>query len=500
MSLIVDYFAGGGGVSEGIKAACGVAPDVAINHCEHSIAVHKANHPTTLHLKENVWNVHPVRHLPGGPVWLAWFSPSCQHFSRARGGKPVSKQLRALPWVATRFAAARRPDVIIIENVAEFRKWGPIAADGQPDPARAGDTYRAFRRRFEKLGYVTEDRVLDAADFGAPTHRKRLFLIARCDGQPIGWPEPTHGPGRQHPYRTAAECIDWSIPCPSIFGRKRPLAEATMRRIAEGLKRYLFEAQHPFLIQVNHGRDTNRSQSAEQPMPTITAKHGFGVVMPTLIPRGFGERPGQTPRTRDVNRPLGTIVAEGEKFAVLNAFLTKYYGTSRAGAPVDEPAPVVTAQGNHVGVVAPFLTKYYGPSDHEAKKGTGRAGQPVSEPIHTIPTANRFGLVAAFLTKYYGASSGQNQSLSEPLHTILTKARFGLVTVELNGETYALADIGLRMLTPRELARCQGFPDTYQLFGTQEQQVARVGNSVPPQLAEAVVRANRPVPRTRSAA
>ena len=457
MSLIVDYFAGGGGVSEGIKAACGVAPDVAINHCEHSIAVHKANHPTTLHFQENVWNVHPVRHLPGGPVWLAWFSPSCTHFSRARGGKPVSKQLRALPWVATRFAAARRPDVIIIENVAEFRKWGPIAADGQPDPARAGDTYRAFRRRFEKLGYVTEDRVLDAADFGAPTHRKRLFLIARCDGQPIGWPAPTHGPGRQHPYRTAAECIDWSVPCPSIFGRKRPLAEATMRRIAEGLKRYLFEAQHPFLIQVNHGRDTNRSQSAEQPMPTITAKHGFGVVMPTLIPRGFGERPGQTPRTRDVNRPLGTIVAEGEKFAVLNAFLTKYYGTS-TGAPMNGPAPVVTAQGNHI------------------------------------------GLVAAFLTKYYGASSGQNQSLSEPLHTILTKARFGLVTVELEGETYALADIGLRMLTPRELARCQGFPDSYKLFGTQAQQVARVGNSVPPQLAEAVVRANRPVPRTRSAA
>lgn len=455
--LIIDYFAGGGGVSQGIRDACDREPDVAINHCEHSIAMHEANHPKTIHLRENVWNVHPVHDLPGGPVWLAWFSPSCTHFSRARGGKPVSKQLRSLPWVATRFAAARRPAVIIIENVAEFRKWGPIGGDGQPDRDREGETYRRFRKRFEALGYVTDERVLDAADFGAPTHRKRLFLIARCDGQPIGWPEPTHGPGRARPYRSAAECIDWTIPCPSIFDRKKPLAEATMRRIAEGLRRYLFEEQHPFLIQVNHGRDVNRSRKADEPMPVITSKHGFGVVMPTIIPRGFGERPGQSPRIRDVQRPLGTIVAEGEKFAVLHAFLTKYYGTS-TGAPVTDPAPVVTAQGNHI------------------------------------------GLVAAFLTKYYGAASGQNQSLSEPLHTILTKARFGLVTVELAGETYALADIGLRMLTPRELARCQGFPDGYKLFGTQAQQVARIGNSVPPPLAEAVVRANRPAPRAKRAA
>lgn len=481
-ALIFDYFAGGGGASHGIEQALGRSPDVAINHCANAIAMHAVNHPTTTHIKSSVWNINARRQLPTGHVRLFWASPDCKHFSRAKGGKPVSKKIRGLAWIVLRIMGQRRPDVTVVENVAEFQDWGPVR-DGQPIKAKAGQTFRKWVRQMEALGAVVEKRVLNAADYGAPTHRRRLFIIARLDGKPIVWPEPTHGPGREHPYKTAAECIDWSIPCPSIFGRKRPLAEATMRRIAEGLKRFVFESAKPFIIPVrSHGGGGNGPRSADLPLRTITTtKRGeFAAIVPTLVQTGYGEREGQTPRALDIQAPLGTVVASG-KHALVTAFLAKHYGGVVGHMP-DRPIGTITAVDHH-SVVTAHLTKFHGDVG-----GRTRAGQPVDEPIHTIDTAPRYGLVAAFCIKYYGQGTGQ--ALSEPLHTVVSKARFGLVTVTLNGEEYALVDVGLRMLSPKELARCQGFDEDYHLVGTQAEQVARVGNSVSPPIAKAIVAAN----------
>lgn len=488
--LIFDYFAGGGGASQGLTDAMSRHVDVAINHCPAAIAMHEANHPATLHLKENVWDVDPVRDLPPGPVAMAWFSPTCTHFSRARGGKPVSKQLRALPWVATRFAKARHPAIVFLENVPEFVTWGPVGADGQPVPEKRGATFRAFVRRLERLGYVVEWRELSAHHYGAPTTRKRLFLVARCDDQPIVWPKATHGPGLL-PYRTAAECIDWSVPCPSIFERKRPLAEATQRRIAEGIRRYVLDSQRPFIVQVNHGRDVNRSQDAGRPMPTISTKHGFGVVTPalvqyngqsnaqdigapvptlttkdrfallspTLIQTGYGERKGQAPRQLDLFSPLGTIVAGGAKHALVSAWIVKHYGGVVGHEPT-RPLGTVTTTDHH-GVVAAHLTKFYGTS----------IGQPLDAPAPAVTAGGQhIGLVTAFLKRHLGEHINNR--------------------VELEGEVYSIADIGLRMLTPRELARAQGFPADYVLTGTQAEQIGRIGNSVCPTVARALVAAN----------
>ncbi len=270
--LVIDYFAGGGGVSEGFRLATGRAPDVAINHDAHAVRMHALNHPTTRHLHTDVWDVDPVRDLPAGEVGAAWFSPDCCHFSRARGGKPLKKEIRGLAWIALRVAARRKPAVLFLENVQEFRTWGPLGRKGRAIRAKAGATYRRFLHQLRGLGYVVEDRVLDAAEYGAPTHRRRLILIARRDGLPIVWPVATHGPGRAHAYRTAASCIDWSLPYPSIFGRKKPLAEATMRRIAEGLRRFVLENPRPFFVQTGHGErvgQTPRVRSVDRPYPTI---------------------------------------------------------------------------------------------------------------------------------------------------------------------------------------------------------------------------------------
>ena len=312
---------------------------------------------------------------------------NCRHFSRAKGAVPVSKRVRGLAWIALRLAAKRRPALIVLENVPEFRTWGPLNRARNPLRPKAGHTFERFTAQLRDLGYQLEHRVLDAADYGAPTHRRRLVLIARCDGEPIVWPAPTHGPGRT-PYRTAAECIDWSLPCPSIFGRSRPLAEATMKRIAEGVRRYVLNAPRPFIVQVNHGRDINRSRELDRPMPTVTQKHGFGLVAPTLVQTGYGERKGQRPRALDLHEPLGTVVACGAKHALVAAFLAKHYGgvvghgverplgtvTSRdhhsivachlskfygtsTGSSLDEPAPTVSAQGHHPPLAAPFLDR-----------------------------------------------------------------------------------------------------------------------------------------------
>jgi len=359
---------------------------------------------------------------------------NCTHFAHARGSRPVTKQMRGLAWVGLRLAAKRKPDILFYENVREFLTWGPVRR-GRPVRSKAGQTFRVFVAQLESLGYVVEWRVLDAANYGAPTHRRRLILIARCDGLPIVWPEPTHGPGRTHLYRTAAECIDWSLPSTSIFDRKRPLADATMRRIAEGLRRFVLENPKPYIV-----------------------PSGDTAQAPTLIQTGYGERKGQTPRALDLHQPLGTIVACGAKHAPVSAFLAKHY-KGVVGHGVDRPIGTITAKDHHSLVE-----------------------------VQLEPGQDKSDRVAAFITTYYGQSVGQ--SLREPLATIVTKARFGLVTVDINGETYAVTDIRLRMLSPKELARCQGFDESYRLIGTQAEQIERIGNSVSPPLVRAIIAAN----------
>ena len=427
---VVDLFAGGGGASEGIRLALGIAPTVAVNHDPAAIEMHAANHPGTMHLCEDVFKVTPFR--PNGkPIDLLWASPDCTHHSRARGGKPRSTGRRLLAWVIVEWARSVHPRVIALENVQEFQDWGPLDEHDQPIPARKGETFREFVSALRITGYRVEWRVLNAADFGAPTSRRRLVLLARCDGEAIRWPEPSHGPGRAHPWRTAAEIIDWSLPCPSIFERTRPLAEATERRIAEGIRRYVLTAAKPFVIAIDHkSAGVQPVWSASTPVSTITRENRHALVAPTLIQTGYGERAGQAPRVLDLSRPLGTVTA------------------------VDHHSPV---------------TAMLSPS--------------ANAQLTNAPK------VAAFLCKYYG-TGGQHQGCGEPLHTVPTVVdRFGLVTVTIDGEAYVLADIGLRMLQPRELANAQGFGPEYILTGNKREQVARIGNSVCPPVAAAVVAA-----------
>ena len=515
----VDLFAGGGGASEGILQALGVGPAVAINHDVAAIAMHQANHPTTIHMCEDLYRVTPFRpnkrHID-----LLWASPDCTHHSRAKGGKPVVNKRRMLAWVVLEWARAVTPTVIVLENVPEFKDWGPLGPDNKPIREKRGETFREFVQGLTLAGYRVEHRVLIASHFGAPTSRRRLFMIARSDGKPIVWPTPTHGAGLL-PVRTAAECIDWSIPIPSIFDRKRPLALATQRRIAEGIRRYVLagdpfivsldhqsagasavrglneplstattKARHavaaPVLVQVNHGRDVNRSQSLEQPMPTVatgTGAHGFAVVAPTLIQMGYGERDGQAPRVLDLNAPLGTVVAGGPKHALVAAFIAKHNGgkIGAIGRPLTDPLHTITVVDSKA-LAAVSLTKFY---------GSCAAGQELGQPMPTVTTGGgkgggHIGLVAAFMTKFYG-QGGQHQGLDEPLHTVRTHDCFAVVTVDIDGETYAIVDIGMRMLSPRELATAQGFGPDYILTGSKRDQVARIGNSVCPPVAKAVV-------------
>jgi DNA (cytosine-5)-methyltransferase 1 len=464
--LVVDNFAGGGGASTGIERGIGRPVDIAINHDPEAVAMHQANHPQTLHLCESVWDVDPRQACAGRRVGLAWFSPDCKHFSKAKGGKPVEKKIRGLAWVAVRWAATVAPRIIILENVEEFVTWGPLTAEGRPCPRRKGREFGAFVNALKRLGYAVEWRELRACDYGAPTSRKRLFLIARRDGAPIIWPTPTHGPGRL-PYRTAAECIDWSLPCPSIFERQRPLADATLRRIARGIRRYVVEAAEPFIVRIGHAghgpaSDSGKVRSVREPLSTVTSKAEHLLVAPTLVQTGYGERTGQAPRAPGLDKPLGTIVAGGQKHALVAAFLAKHYG------------------------------------------GNETPGAPLAAPMSTITTQDHHALVAAFLVKFYG-TGGQLAGCDEPMHTLPTKDRMGLVTVA--GQQYRIADIGMRMLQPRELARAQGFGDDYLLeaphLGRQlpkHAQVRMVGNSVCPPMAEALVRANYAEAAARRAA
>lgn len=565
--LVVDNFAGGGGASTGIELATGKSVDIAINHDPEAIRMHRANHPHTKHYCENVWEVDPVKACKGHPVGLAWFSPDCKHFSKAKGGKPVEKNIRGLAWVVLKWAALVRPRVIMLENVEEFQTWGPcravrdkktgrvvvdmskycankketrvanpgevIEADMQlmePDPNKKGQTYKKWRKQLESLGYRIETKELVAADYGAPTTRKRFFMIARCDGKPIVWPKPTHAPrnskevkdGLLKPYVGAYTQIDFSLPCPSIFDtseeirRKyglravRPLAPKTMERIARGLKKFVIANKEPFIVQVNHsGAKGDYCNSMNDPLKVITAKHGFGIVEPVLAPymgtnttnhpggdckdplhtittgnqqclisptliRYHSETSGKEVRGQCIDQPIKTL-DESNRYGLVISFLHKYYagGYKGCGTSIQNPLPTVTAW-DHNSIVATTLIQMNNHCD----------GRDIMDPLPTITAGDgHFAEVRAFLVKYYR---------NDPVVDIS-----GIVTIQ--GVDYQIVDIGLRMLEPKELYGCQGFPVDYIIDHDFEgntyprsEQVRRCGNSVCPPIPAALVHSNLP--------
>ena len=491
----VDNFAGGGGASLGIEQALGKPVDVAINHDAEALAMHRANHPDTVHYSNNIWDVKPAevvrRH---GPIRLAWFSPDCTFHSKAKGSAPIreaGKRSRDLSWVVVRWARTARPQIIILENVEEFALWGPLGENDRPCPNRKGHTFRRWVAALKDAGYDVEWRELRACDYGAPTIRKRLFLVARRDGQPIVWPDPTHGPGLT-PYRTAAECIDWNIPVHSIFlskeeGRKagvrRPLAEATMRRIAKGVWKYVINAQKPFIAPLTHqGHD--RVHDIDEPLRTVTGAHRgeLSLVSAFLAQHNTGMvgRPAEA--------PLSTVVGRGTQQNLVTAHLTRQFGNS-IGQVAEAPAPTTTAGGGgKTGLVTAHLTAHFS-SNTAGGKGD------IQRPLNTVLAhGTHQSLVQAFLIKYYG-EGGQWGAVDAPSPTVTTKARLGLVTVE--GVDYEIVDIGMRMLTPRELFRAQGFPDSYEIAPvfrgkpmTKTAQIRMCGNSVCPPIARSLVSAN----------
>ncbi|WP_139310723.1 DNA cytosine methyltransferase [Allorhizobium taibaishanense] len=747
--MIVDSFAGGGGASTGIEMALGRSPDIAINHNPAALALHAANHPETLHLSENVYRVDPLDHMRGKHIGLMHFSPDCKHFSKAKGGKPVERNIRDLAWIIPGWIeriqkSGGKVDVVTMENVEEWKDWGPLVQTHKglmPDPERRGETFAAWSKAIKKLGGKMEFREIRACDFGAPTIRKRLFLVIRFDGKPIVWPEPTHGApddpdviaGKKLPWRTAAECIDWSLPCPSIFDTAaniftkhrlravRPLADATMARVARGMKRYVLDAERPFLVSVAHGYSGGRREySIEDPMGTVTSggishavvsphlasyyshmdgrservselddpiatiptenRHSLiapsisrfnsgatgsamdeplstvtansfikrpggcaplgvlaphlmtmrnsgkpfneadkpahtitaggaglsvvapvlthaqqggavrsveaphhticastkdqnSVIIPTLVQTGYGERAGQAPRTMDIEKPLGTVVAGGVKHAVAAAFLAQHNNDSRRvgginpGRAADEPMSTVTQSGAQQGAVSAFIARQFGNSTGHAVEepaGTVVAGvnksqlvTPYLSHLYTSNTAGGQGdlrvpiktitaggghaaYVSPFMASYYGMDTKGAED--EPCHTITTKDRHGhveagvsvppftagqedrarqvadflrsfgfwdereFVTLVIDGQTYVVVDIGIRMLTPRELYNAQGFPPDYVIDGgwqtpsdggapvwvdfPKSVQVSCVGNSVSPPPYAAIVAAN----------
>lgn len=578
---IVDSFAGGGGASTGIELATGRVVDIAINHDPDAILMHKTNHPHTAHYQASVWDVDPLEVTGGSPVGLLWASPDCKHFSKAKGGKPVDKRIRGLAWIVLRWAGTVRPRVIILENVEEFQTWGPVRR-GHPIKAKTGQTFRRFIDQLEGLDYTVEWRELVAADYGAPTTRKRFFLIARCDGRPIVWPEPTHAPadspevlaGKKLPWRSAAEIIDWSLPCPSIFDTReqirekyglsaqRPLRPNTMRRVIRGVDKFAIKAPDPFLVVVNHAGDF-RGQNAEDPLQTITAKNGYGVASPVMAPLTMHNNENAT--GTKITEPVNTITssgAGGHQMVITPAMIQYHTEQTERVRGQGVTAPIMTIDAsNRYGLAAASLVKYYG-SDNQ--------GQSAGVPLHTVTTKDREGVLAANLAKFYGgAYTGDGSKLSDPLHTVtavdhnaltathlikmkgtnlggpmsepvqtitaggghhgvvttqITRAEPGadlrhwpeirellntycgydlgpedVILFQIGGAWYFMADIGLRMLTPRELYRANGFPDDYkierdytgQTYG-KSKQVARCGNAVPPPFATALVRANLP--------
>ncbi|MGH0001330.1 DNA cytosine methyltransferase [Pseudovibrio ascidiaceicola] len=516
--LVIDSFAGGGGASTGIELALGKSPDIAINHCDKALAMHAQNHPDTIHLPQSVFEVDLPAYTNGRPVGFLWASPDCRHFSRASGKKILSPQVRMLAWAIVKFCqnlGRNRPRVIALENVIEFLGWGPLDSEGRPIKERAGETFNEWCAALRKLGYKIEYRKLKASDYGTPTIRTRLFVVMRRDGKKIIWPSPTHGDPRAtgfassglRPWRTAAECIDWTIPCPSIFERKKDLAENTLKRIATGIQKFVIDAKEPFIVNMSHSGSfetltkpmttiktekggcralvvpfvdrqfgNSKCASVQSPLGTITTE-GCGksaLITPTLIQTGYGERQGQAPRALDINTPLGTVVAGGGKHALVAAFLAQH-NFDVAGRPANAPLSTITTRATQQNIVTSHLQKLKGishSSDHR-------------KAVHS------------FLTSYYGASIGQ--PINAPMGTVTTKDRFGLVTIEIAGEPYVVTDIGMRMLTSSELYKAQGFPEDYRInFDYQgkpfpkTEQIRKCGNSVCPPVAKAIVEANVP--------
>jgi DNA (cytosine-5)-methyltransferase 1 len=540
--LIVDNFAGGGGASTGIEEATGFSVDIAINHDPKAIAMHKANHPNTKHYCEDVWQIDPVQACNGHPVGLAWFSPDCKHFSKAKGGKPKDKNIRGLAWVACRWAGLVRPRVIMLENVEEFKTWGPLNRRHHPIKDKQGKTFEKFVQQLNDLGYEVEFKELVAADYGAPTMRKRFFMIARYDGRPIVWPEPTHGPvdseevkaGLLKPYVGAYTQIDFSRPCPSIFDTSeeikkkygiravRPLAQKTMDRIARGLKKFVLDNPEPFIVPIGYGErkgQAPRVHDVKQPLPTIVGSGKHYLCEPYM--KQIGQTGFPKDRSKDVREPLTTIVRKNEH-CLISPTLIQYHSETAQGEVRGQTIkdPIMTVDGsNRYGLVTSFLHKYY----DGGYKGAGESmenplptitawdhnsvvtanliqmnnhcdGKDIRQPLPTITAGDgHFGEVRAFLIKYYGQGTGQD--IQEPLDTVTSRDRFGLVTIE--GEDYQIVDIGLRMLEPRELYGCQGFPDDYIIDHDytgktypRTEQVKRCGNSVSPMIPNALVRAN----------
>ncbi|TYB89681.1 DNA cytosine methyltransferase [Oceaniovalibus sp. ACAM 378] len=692
--MIIDSFAGGGGASTGIELALGRSPDVAINHNAAALALHAVNHPETLHLDSNIWDVAPLDVTKGRHVGLLWASPDCKHFSKAKGGAPKDRNVRDLAWVVVDWAEQVKPDVILMENVEEFLTWGPLGEDGQPMKEFAGMTFELWIKRLRKAGYRVQWRELRACDYGAPTIRKRFFMVARRDGLPITWPKPTHGDpksapvkcGKLLPWRTAADCIDWSLPCPSIFDTGpqimekhglravRPLAKNTMARVARGMKRYVLDSERPFIVNLTHGARTediadpfrtitgaNRGEKAvvapsitrfnggatgqdlREPMATVTANsfikrpggaaplgliapslatyYGHGgprgtrtadlseplravtvgnrhaliapclmslkgtarrasgadtphptvlaggghsaliaplmatmrnsqkpwqgcnqpahtitaggagltviapvltyaqqggrcrsvddphhticasskdqnaVIAPMLIQTGYGEAPGQAPRSLDIGAPLGTVVAGGVKHAAAAAFLAQHH-TGATGHDARDPFSTVAATGSHQTPVAAWFAKYYGTGD----------GARTDDPMHTITVKDRMGHMQAALSAppFTADHAKRAREVADFMraHDAWDDREF--VTLDIGDATYVITDIGMRMLTPRELFHAQGFPPDYVIEGhwtetadkwvwhpfSKSVQVSCCGNSVCPPLAEALVRAN----------
>lgn len=555
--LIIDLFAGGGGASTGLAWALGRDPDIAINHDAEALAMHRANHPHTRHMQNDITRVLPLEATGGHPVAILHASPDCTHFSKAKGGKPKSQYIRDLAWVVIRWAEDTHPNLITLENVEEFLTWGPLDKNGQPIKEQAGATFAAWRKRLVRLGYRVEWRLLRACDYGAPTTRLRLFVVARRDKRPIVWPAPTHGnpksaevrAGKLLPWRTAAECIDWSIPSRSIFDRKKPLALATQRRIAEGLRRYVLQAAEPFIVTYYgaKGERDFRGQDLGRPLPTQTTENRFGLISPVVVTNTTGHAP--TP----VDMPMPTLTTGNQQMmagVVVAPILSRQFGQS-IGQSVDAPHPTIT-QCNHDALVqAVCLAKHYG----------GVVGHGIHQPLGTVTSIDHHSLVSACLTKYYGKSecaavdaplhtltSKEHMALTsaclvkycgtakaadvgEPMHTITAKARMGLVEAEARqnseprryeqvrdflrtwgvigpkdeaefiyqGVVHRITDILMRMLAPRELYTAQGFPPDYIIDRlpdgkclTKTVQIRMCGNSVPPELVEALVRANGP--------
>ena len=565
LPLIVDSFAGGGGASTAIEMALGRSPDYAINHSEAALALHAANHPDTKHLNANIWDIDPARLIKGRPFGLLWASPDCKHFSIAAGGRPKDRNIRDLAWKVVEFAEFGKPDLILMENVREFQTWGPLDNDGKPIKEMAGITFELWISRLKKAGYKVQFKELRCHEYGDPTIRKRFFMIARRDGRPIVWPKPTHGDprsqavkrGKLKPWRISADQIDFSLPCPSIFdteeqikekhglGSSRPLADATMARIARGMEKFVLGSEAPFVVQVpgqavtapvmTYGQQGGRNRPADAPLHTVTAssKDQNALIAATMVHVGNGERKGQAPRTYDLHSPLGTIVASGTKHYPVAAFLAQHNKARKGvnpGRPVKEPIATITATGSQQSLVAPYIARNF-------RTGTGhRIDAPAS--TFTADGGGKSSLITPWLLKYYG--TGKGAPVTDPLHTITGLPRMAhlqaelsappftpeheerarevaeflraygawdggeFVTVAINGEEFVVVDIGMRMLTPRELFNCQGFPSDYVIEGVWHQdgndwnfqkfskktQVSCCGNSVPPNTAAALVAAN----------